>query len=374
MTQGDPAQVALCNLPSFPSNKAVLVESQHLGIRANFFPCAHHKSHPKCHPILTLTQSAAMGDSSIDDLKKILDKVSGLEGDLSTFKVDQGRLHIAVNNLQTKKLESGDHSGKDSGTGPGDGSPPLFQHRPTVGNVASHKLRFPKYDGSDDPISWLHRCEQFFRAARTEEDEKVWLASFYMEGDAQLWYYRLERNQGVPTWPRFVELVNLRFGPPTRSNPFGELISLKRTGSVVEYQNAFLQLLARCDGVSEQQQINIFTSGLRNPLQVDVELQQPATLEDAMGLARAFERRLSLGDGDTSDDRAPTATRTTHGSRPALMPPPPLAKPAPSPTSAASSTTCSTPPPASAARPRPAPGTRLVISSARALPVSRPRR
>jgi hypothetical protein len=58
-----------------------------------------------------------MGDSSIDDLKKILEKVSGLEGELSTFKVDQGRLHVAVNNLQTKKLESGDHSGKDSGTG-----------------------------------------------------------------------------------------------------------------------------------------------------------------------------------------------------------------------------------------------------------------
>jgi hypothetical protein len=80
-------------------------------------------------------------------------------------------------------------------------------------------LRFPKYDGSEDPLPWLHCCEQFFRAACTPEPEKVWLASFYMQGAAQQWYYRLERNQGTPMWTRFTELTNIRFGPPTRSNP-----------------------------------------------------------------------------------------------------------------------------------------------------------
>jgi hypothetical protein len=44
-------------------------------------------------------------------------------------------------------------------------------------------------------LPWLHRCDQFFRAARTAEVEKVWLAAFYMEGIAQQWYYRLERNR-----------------------------------------------------------------------------------------------------------------------------------------------------------------------------------
>jgi len=70
------------------------------------------------------------------------------------------------------------------------------------------KLRFAKYDGTDDPIGWIHKCEQFFRAHRTPEDEKVLTASYYMEGTAQQWYYRLERNRGVPTWPQFVDFVN----------------------------------------------------------------------------------------------------------------------------------------------------------------------
>jgi hypothetical protein len=45
-----------------------------------------------------------------------------------------------------------------------------------------------------------------------------------MDGDAQQWYFRVERNQGVPSWARFTDLVSRRFGSPARSNPVGELI------------------------------------------------------------------------------------------------------------------------------------------------------
>jgi len=73
-----------------------------------------------------------------------------------------------------------------------------------------------------------------------------------MEGPAQQWYYRQERNQGVPTWQQFVDGVNRRFGPPVRSNPLRELTHLRRTGTVAAYQDAFLQLLARCDDITER--------------------------------------------------------------------------------------------------------------------------
>ena len=68
-----------------------------------------------------------------------------------------------------------------------------------------------------------------------------------MEGAAEQWYYHLEQNRGVPTWPQFVDLVNKRFGPPVRSNPFGELTHLRRTGTVREYEDQFLQLLVWCE-------------------------------------------------------------------------------------------------------------------------------
>jgi hypothetical protein len=46
-------------------------------------------------------------------------------------------------------------------------------------------------------------------------------------------------------------------------------------------------LLARCDGVTEQQQIAIYTAGLGDSLRIDVELHRPVTLEDAMGLSHS---------------------------------------------------------------------------------------
>jgi hypothetical protein len=125
--------------------------------------------------------------------------------------------------------------------------------------------------------------------ARTQEEEKVWYAAFYLDGDAQQWYFRLERNHGVQTWERFINLVNRRFVPPARSNPLDELIKLQHVGSVNEYQDQFLKLLARCDGVREQQQIAIYTAGLGDPLCIDVELHRPVTLENAMGLSRSYE-------------------------------------------------------------------------------------
>jgi hypothetical protein len=52
-----------------------------------------------------------------------------------------------------------------------------------------------------------------------------------------------------------------------------------------------LKLLARCDGITEQQHITIYTAGLGDHLRIDVELQHPVTLEDAMGLSRSYEHR-----------------------------------------------------------------------------------
>ena len=68
------------------------------------------------------------------------------------------------------------------------------------------------------------------------EEEKVWLASYHLTGVAQQWFYQLERDEGVLAWPRFADFVNMRFGPPIRSNPLGELAQLRRTGSVEDYQ------------------------------------------------------------------------------------------------------------------------------------------
>jgi hypothetical protein len=59
-------------------------------------------------------------------------------------------------------------------------------------------------------------------------------------------------QSGKPLWEEFVRLVNQRFESSLRSNPLGELIQLRREGTVTDYQSKFLSLLARCDGLAEK--------------------------------------------------------------------------------------------------------------------------
>ena len=71
------------------------------------------------------------------------------------------------------------------------------------------------------------------------------MASYNMDDVAQLWFMQIQQEEGTPSWRRFTKLLNLRFGPPLRSNPLGELVACKRTSSVVDYQGRFEALLPR---------------------------------------------------------------------------------------------------------------------------------
>ncbi|GJN38431.1 hypothetical protein PR202_gb27469 [Eleusine coracana subsp. coracana] len=77
------------------------------------------------------------------------------------------------------------------------------------------KLNFLHFDGETDPLTWITKCESYFRAMCTMDEEKVWLAALHLNGVAAEWYYALERDHGVVSWPCFVALVNLRFSPPS---------------------------------------------------------------------------------------------------------------------------------------------------------------
>ncbi|PON77808.1 hypothetical protein PanWU01x14_025640, partial [Parasponia andersonii] len=48
------------------------------------------------------------------------------------------------------------------------------------------RLDFPRYDGTDDPITWIDRAEQFFEFHKTPANEKVALAAYHLEGGVHL--------------------------------------------------------------------------------------------------------------------------------------------------------------------------------------------
>jgi hypothetical protein len=126
------------------------------------------------------------------------------------------------------------------------------------------------YDGKEDLLGWLNRCEHFFRAQHTRDTDKVWLASFHMTRPAQHWYYMLERDAGDIPWHTFKAFCQQRFGPAVGINHLADLARLPFRGSVSDYQDAFLAKMAHTGYLSQEQQVRLFTGGLPDAIRVDV--------------------------------------------------------------------------------------------------------
>ena len=220
------------------------------------------------------------------------------------------------------------------------GAPGAASAHERLGVPRFSKLDFPTYDGTEDPLNWLHRCEQFFRGQRTLASDRVWLASYHMTGVTQTWYYALEQDEGMPSWERFKELANQRLGSAIRSNRLSELARLPWHGTVQDFQERFNSMVCHTPELSPKQKADLFVGGLPDHIRVDVELRTPQTLQDAMHLARAFERRAAA---------TATASPQRAGHLPQRLPLPPPAAPRAAPPAPA------LPPPAAPAPALPAP-------------------
>ena len=117
----------------------------------------------------------AIFEEAIDKMIKMMgDLGKKVDTEVSAVRQDYAHLSTTIKNVQTQLLDKQGRFDQDASGGGFDcGLPPLV-----------HKLCFPKYDGSEDPITWIHKGEQFFRAHGTPEDQKVWTASFYLQGAA----------------------------------------------------------------------------------------------------------------------------------------------------------------------------------------------
>jgi hypothetical protein len=153
-----------------------------------------------------------------------------------------------------------------------------------------YKIDFPLFDGATDPQPWLTRCNLFFLGQRTQDSDKTWLASYHLTDVVALWYGHLEAKLCQrPSWGEFQILISNHFGPSTRANPFGELISTRHSGTVADYTKRFLENLSRVQPIADAEERDIFTNNLGEPMKTQVEMLKPATLEAAMDLAILFE-------------------------------------------------------------------------------------
>lgn len=129
------------------------------------------------------------------------------------------------------------------------------------------KLDFRRYNVGEDPTSWLCRAEQFFQFQETPEADQVSLASFHLEGGAQLWYQLLKQDTSHLIWDDFRKEPLSRFVPSQFCDFFFcELTKLQQHGTVQEYQSQFERLLTKVGHLPQAQQVSCFVSGLRDSI------------------------------------------------------------------------------------------------------------
>ncbi|KAF2309773.1 hypothetical protein GH714_002713 [Hevea brasiliensis] len=235
-----------------------------------------------------------MGDSTQEQLNKMFELL------LSEQKANQNRseqmdqfqaqLDAISRDLQSTKLslsssstESQHRPRKEKGTMGATNSESSGEHLVVPKYT---KLDFPRYNGLEDPLGWLSRCQLFFKHQSTLEEEKVGLASIHLEGIAQL------------------------------CNKLGELAKLKQTGSVEDYQNKFETLVSRAGTLTQLQKIQLYISGLQEYIAVEVELHQPQDLVSAMSMSRLYERKLNSRLPSNRDFRRPSNPPEPRTARP----------------------------------------------------------
>jgi len=248
-------------------------------------------------------------------LADLLAQMQAMTADLAALKTD----------MASVKAQS-----ESSGSGGADGHRQLGPREQEF-HPKHKKWDFPRFDGTTDPMLFINKCEAYFRQHRTTVDERVLMASYHLDDVAQLWFIQLQTDDGTPNWSHFKDLLNLRFGPPLRSAPMFELAECRRTGTVADYSNQFQALLPRAGRLEESQRVQLYTGGLLPPLSHAVRLHHPATLVEAMSLAREVEMMEASRPPPPLPSRAPQrGVLPAPAPRPALpAPQQPLALPAP---------------------------------------------
>ena len=159
------------------------------------------------------------------------------------------------------------------------------------------KLEFPRFSG-DDPSEWFNRVNQFFEFQNTPEAQKVSLASYHLEGEANQWWQWIRRTfqeEGrVLSWMNFEDKLWARFGP-SECEDFDEALSrISQVGSLRDYQREFEHLGNRVQGWTQRALVGTFMGGLRSDISDGIRMFKPQTLKEAISLARMKDDQLAI--------------------------------------------------------------------------------
>ncbi|XP_070010293.1 uncharacterized protein [Nicotiana sylvestris] len=182
------------------------------------------------------------------------------------------------------------------------------------------KLRIPEpkaYGGarsSKELENFLWDMEQYFQAARVEDDDKVIITPMYLTGDAKVWWRtRMAEMEsaGLPkigTWEMLKKELKSQFLPTTSSWLARDgLRRLKQSGTVAEYVKEFSSLMLNVSNMAGEDKLHYFMSGLKGWAQLELRRQNVQCLSTAIAAVDA------LADRNIGDDPAGTSHSKADG-------------------------------------------------------------
>ena len=169
------------------------------------------------------------------------------------------------------------------------------QNQPSSNNSNNHrnsvKLDIPRFDGRD-PLGWIFKINQLFQYQNTPEEERITVASLYLNGAALSWYQWMFSNGFITSWQGFLQALESRFAPTFYDNPKGALFKLVQRGSVNNYLTEFEKLANRVVGLPPPFLLSFFISGLNPELRCEVLALQLIFLLQATALVKLQEDKL----------------------------------------------------------------------------------
>lgn len=164
-------------------------------------------------------------------------------------------------------------------------SPPHNRNKPHL------KLEVLRLDG-DDAMGWIFKINQFFDYQENPEEERITLASFYMDGKALGWFQWMYCHGLITSWNGLLHALETRFAPSFYDDPRGALFKLTQRGSVNEYLTEFERLANRIVGLPPTFLLSCFISGLQPDIRYEVQALQPVSLSQVTALAKLQEDKL----------------------------------------------------------------------------------
>ena len=163
-------------------------------------------------------------------------------------------------------------------------------------NHAYHalKLDVPRFDGFD-PNGWLFRLEAFIYYHDTSKELRLQIVSFHLEGRATAWFQWASRNNLLASWSEFVTTVRHHFGLAVYEDFEGNLLKLTQNGLVLDFQDAFEDLMNKVSEISEPLLISFFITNLKPAIRYEFLFNRPSSLMEAFALARAYEAHREDG-------------------------------------------------------------------------------